>query len=118
MNNSPLFNLSKKVTNDSIDLYNKLIYIKEYHIADQLKRSCTSIEANIREARYAESKKDFLHKIYIASKECNESIQWIRIINKKYILDDTSVKELSNNCYSILRMLSATIKTTKRNISN
>lgn len=118
MNNSPLFNLSKQVSNDSIDIYNRLISIKEYHIADQFKRSCTSIEANIREARYAESRKDFLHKIYIASKECNESIQWIRIINKKYLLDDTSVIELSNNCYSILRMLSATIKTTKRNINN
>lgn len=118
MYNSPLFTLSIKVSNDSVDLYKRLISIREYEIANQLKRSCTSIEANIREARYAESKKDFIHKIHIATKECNESIQWIRIVNEKYIINDNDVKSIYNNCYSLLRMLSATLKTSKQNLNN
>ena len=47
---------------------------KNYVIANQLLKSGTSIGANVREAQHAESKLDFIHKLKIASKECEETI--------------------------------------------
>lgn len=50
---------------------------KEFVLSKQLLRSGTAIGANIREAYNAESKKDFLHKLAIAQKECDESLYWL-----------------------------------------
>lgn len=59
----------------------------EYNvIKNQLARSSTSIGVNYEEAQAAESRKDFVHKIGIASKEARESHYWLRII--KEILDN------------------------------
>ena len=51
-------------------------------IADQILRSGTSIGANIWEAQDAESKKDFIHKIKLASKEASETHYWLELCNK------------------------------------
>ena len=82
-----------------------------------MKKSCTSIGANIREANYAESKKDFIHKLHIAIKECSESIYWLGIIKDNEMLDDNKVKEVYNNCFSVKRMLLASINTAKKNLA-
>lgn len=50
---------------------------KEYIISKQILRSGTAIGALYREAEHAESKKDFIHKLAIAQKECNETLYWI-----------------------------------------
>ena len=52
---------------------------RNYVIANQLLKSGTSIGANVREAQHAESKLDFIHKLKIASKECEETIYWLEI---------------------------------------
>lgn len=49
----------------------------EYNIADQIQRSGTSIGANHREAIAAESDVDFVHKLSISQKECNETLYWL-----------------------------------------
>ena len=113
---SPLTELSIKVSVDSIKISNMLFNVREYEIGNQLKRSCTSIGANIREAKYAESKKDFVHKMHIALKECNESIYWIEIIRSTIFSESKEIADLYNNCYSILRLLKASIKTAKNNL--
>ena len=48
-----------------------------YSIVNQLERSATSIGANIREAKYAHSRPDFIAKLQIALKECSESEYWL-----------------------------------------
>jgi len=53
---------------------------KEFVLSKQLLRSGTSIGANVREAVNAESKKDFIHKLAIAQKECDESIYWLELL--------------------------------------
>jgi four helix bundle protein len=53
------------------------------NIINQLHRSGTAVGAMIREAEFAESKKDFIHKMSIAQKEINESLYWIEILLSK-----------------------------------
>lgn len=116
--NSEILELSRSIATDSIYICRELIKLREYSIADQLKRSCTSVGANIVEAMYAESKRDFIHKLNISIKECSESIFWIRTIKDNSIIEDEIIiKRLYNNCFSIKRLLWATIKTTKKTLS-
>ena len=116
--NSEILELTRSIASDGMYICRELIKVREYSIADQLKRSCTSIGANIGEAIYAESKRDFIHKLHISIKECSESIFWIRTIkDNKIIEDEIIIKRLYNNCFSIKRLLWATIKTTKKTLS-
>ena len=116
--NSEILELTRSIASDGMYICRELIKLREYSIADQLKRSCTSIGANIGEAIYAESKRDFIHELHISIKECSESIFWIRTIkDNKIIEDEIIIKRLYNNCFSIKRLLFATIKTTKKTLS-
>lgn len=116
--NSEILELTRSIASDGMYICSELIKLREYSLADQLKRSCTSIGANIGEAIYAESKRDFIHKLHISIKECSESIFWIRTIkDNKIIEDEIIIKRLYNNCFSIKRLLWATIKTTKKTLS-
>jgi four helix bundle protein len=64
-----------------IQTYKMLIYKrKEYVLSKQHLRSGTSIGAMIREAEHAQSKLDFIHKLSIAQKECNEVLYWIDLL--------------------------------------
>lgn len=54
---------------------------KEYVLSKQLLRSGTSVGANIREAQNAQSKADFIHKLSIFQKECNETMYWLELLN-------------------------------------
>jgi len=67
---------------------------KEYIISKQLMRSGTAIGALYREAEHAESKKDFIHKLAIAQKECNETIYWLDILHDSDFLDSIHHKLL------------------------
>ena len=82
---------------------------------NQLLRSSSSIGANIHEAKYAQSRADFIHKLEIALKESSETEYWLELIYRKHKFDDVSYKKLKNNCGSIRRKLIASITTAKRN---
>ena len=84
-----------------------------YSLANQLERSGTSIGANIREAKYAHGKADFVAKLQIALKECYETEYWIEIAQKADIVSEESVKTLLHDCGSIRRMLISSITTSK-----
>jgi four helix bundle protein len=84
-----------------------------YSLANQLERSGTSIGANIREAKYAHGKADFIAKLQIALKECYETEYWIEIAQKAGIVSEESVKTLLHDCGSIRRMLISSINTVK-----
>ena len=82
-----VFEKSKKFALQIIRMYKYLCgEKKEYVLSKQLLRSGTSIGANIAEANCAISKKDFLAKMYIAFKECSETLLEIRDLNNK--IDD------------------------------
>ena len=89
-----------------------------YSLINQLQRSATSIGANIREAKYAHSKADFISKLQIALKECYETEYWLELIQKSEIFTDDVLKSLLHDCGAIRRMLISSINTTKSNTGN
>ena len=92
-------------------------YVKgHYSITNQLERSATSIGANIREAKYAQSKADFISKLQIALKECYETEYWLELIQKAELLSDNNINKLVHDCGAIRRMLISSINTTKAKI--
>ena len=87
-----------------------------YSIVNQLERSATSVGANIREAKYAHGKPDFVSKLQIALKECYETEYWLELMEKSELLSMDAVKPISHDCGVIRRMLVASINTTKANM--
>ena len=91
--------------------------IKGRHsLINQLERSATSIGANIREAKYAHSKADFVSKLQIALKECYETEYWLDLMQRSEIFTDDIVIMLIHDCGTIRRMLISSINTTKANM--
>ena len=86
-----------------------------YSLANQLERSGTSIGANIREAKYAHSRPDFIAKLQIALKECYETEYWIEIAQKAELIYEDHAKIILHDCGSIRRMLISSINTAKEN---
>jgi four helix bundle protein len=102
-----------------VDLFKNLQESKkEYILTKQLLRSGTSIGANIREAEFAESKSDFIHKLAIAQKECSETIYWIELLLITKYLDKHDFCKVHNNSIELMKLLSASIKTAKSNLTH
>ena len=84
-------------------------------MSNQLERSGTSIGTNIREAKYAHSRPDFISKLQIALKECYETEYWIEIAQKAELISSEVAKTILHDCGSIRRMLISSINTAKEN---
>ena len=82
----------------------------------QLLRASSSVGANIHEAKYAQSKADFINKLEISLKESSETEYWLELLYRKGKLSEQTYKELRNKCGSIRRRLIASITTAKNNI--
>lgn len=82
---------------------------------NQLLRSSSSIGANLHEAKYAQSRADFIHKLEIALKESSETDYWLELIYRKGRLSEETYKSLKNDCGIIRRKLIASITTAKKN---
>ena len=89
---------------------------KEYVISKQLLRSGTSIGANIAEAECAISKKDFLSKIYIAHKECAETVFWLWLLVDNQYLSTSQYESINADCVELRKMLTAITRTTERSL--
>ena len=101
-----------------VNLWKYLLKHQEYDISRLVKRSGTSVGANICEALYAASKKDFLNKMYIAYKELGETKYWLRLLNKTELVTHDSFTSLYSDCEELDKIISSIIKTTKENINN
>jgi four helix bundle protein len=80
-------------------------------VGGQVLRSGTSPAPNYAEARGAESRADFVHKLRIAVKELNETGIWLRIILKTGMAPEALVTSLVTENCELARILSASIKT-------
>ncbi|GAA4463122.1 four helix bundle protein [Nemorincola caseinilytica] len=89
---------------------------KEYVISRQLLRSGTSIGANVREARNAESKPDFIHKLAIAQKECDETLYWLDLLKETNYIDISTHNSFSSDANELLRILKSIILSTKKGL--
>lgn len=88
----------------------------EYMIAKQIYRSGTSIGANIHESIYAQSKADFVNKLQIAQKEAGETNYWLYLLFHSDYISEELYHSLKNDCDELLRLLAATIKSSKENL--
>lgn len=88
---------------------------KEYIISKQLLRSGTSIGANIREGRFAQSESDFINKLSIALKEAEETQYWVELLFNADIISENEFKSIHDDSGEMVALLLSTIKTYKSN---
>jgi len=88
---------------------------REFVLSRQVLRSGTSIGANVEEATAAQSKKDFIAKMAIASKEARETHYWLRLLRDSNYLDKKQAGELIADCSELIRLLTAIVKTAQLN---
>jgi four helix bundle protein len=103
---------SKKFAIRIVGLYKHLCSEKkEFVMSKQILRSGTSVGANLTEANYAISRKEFLAKKYIALKECAETEYWLELLHNTAFLSDAEYGSMRTDCTEILKMLVAATKT-------
>jgi four helix bundle protein len=82
-------------------------------MSKQLLRCGTSIGANTRESKNAQSRTDFLSKLNIALKEADETEYWLDLLHETQYLDDKVYKSLNDDCSEIIKLLTSIIKKLK-----
>ena len=85
----------------------------EYALINQLLRSGTSVGANVHEAQYAQGTKDFISKLEIALKECNESDYWIDLLYETESISKEDFNNLKSGIIELRRMLVSSVNTLK-----
>lgn len=102
------FNFSLQI----IELYKILIAKKEFVLSKQLVRCGTSIGANVFESTAAQSKKDFITKLSIASKEARETLYWLKLLDESKLVE-FDYPSYKNNTEEIIKILTSIVKTTQ-----
>ena len=86
----------------------------EYVLSKQVLRSGTAIGALLAEAQYAQTSKDFIHKLSISLKEANETIYWLELLYKTDYISKQMYQSIHSDNTEILKLLISSINT-KRN---
>ncbi len=115
MNNKTIKELSIELTIEITEICDSIKNRGVY--THQLMRSCSSIGANSHEAKYAQSRADFINKMEIALKECYETEYWLEVLFGVKAINKETFTNLNNKCGRIRRKLIASI-TTAKNQSN
>ena len=89
----------------------------EYVLSRQILRSGTSIGANVRESRFAQSDADFISKLHIALKEAEETEYWLELLHASDLLDDKQFESLFADTDYLLGMLVNIVKSIKQKVS-
>lgn len=89
---------------------------KEYVSSKQIYRSGTSVGANVRESKHAQSDSDFLSKMSIAYKEADETDYWLNILHDNGYLNDDQFGSLSHDCTRIIKILTSVVKTMRQKL--
>ena len=85
----------------------------EFVMSKQLLRAGTSIGANARESKNAQSRMDFLNKLNIALKEADETEYWLELLHECDYLSDNEYTSIHNDCEELINILTKIIKTLK-----
>lgn len=89
---------------------------QEYILSKQLLRSGTSVGAMIKEAEFAESKMDFIHKLNVALKEANETRYWLMLLKGAEYISVSAYESIEEDCNELIRLLASIIKTSRQNL--
>ena len=84
---------------------------KHFELSSQLLRSGTSIGANVEEALAGHSRKDFLHKMNLATKEARETRYWLRLLKDSDILSESQADSIINQSDELVKILTSIVKT-------
>lgn len=113
---SPLQSKSRDFAIRIIDCYKYLTEQKhEQVMSKQLLKSGTSIGANTRESKNAQSRMDFLNKLSIALKEADETEYWLDLLHEAKYINDKQYESLNVDCRELIALLVAITKKLKEN---
>ena len=116
MSENKLRELSFEFAVAIVNLVDGVTVPKSSYMTDQLARAGTSVGANIHEAQYAQSKKDFVAKLEIALKESNETSYWLKLMFETKRIDAQTYQHTEKLCGNIRRLLIASCRTAKENV--
>jgi four helix bundle protein len=88
----------------------------EWVLSKQLLKSGTSIGANTRESKNAQSKADFLSKLNVALKEADETLYWLDLLHATHFIDDKLSESLEKDCRELIALLVSIVKTLKQDL--
>jgi four helix bundle protein len=83
------------------------------HVARQIVRSATGSGANYEEARGAESRADFVHKVSVASKEARETHYWLKLIERAELIPENDISQLIQEANELVAILTSSARTAK-----
>ncbi len=109
-----IYNLSKAFALRVIRLYQYLQKSNEFVMSKQVLRSGTSIGANVKEAKNAQSKSDFISKMNIALKEADETVYWLELLHESGYIDDAQFASINEDSQHIVATLINIVKTSKK----
>ncbi|MCF2560653.1 four helix bundle protein [Prevotella brevis] len=89
---------------------------KEYVISKQIYRSGTSVGANVRESKHAQSDADFLSKMSIAYKEADETDYWMNLLHDNGYINESQYESLKKDMDRILKLLTSIVKTMNQKV--
>ena len=89
---------------------------KEFVLSKQLLRSGTSIGANVREGLNAQSKADFIHKLSISQKECDESLYWLELLKETNYITESEFFSMNTDATELLKIIRSIILTTRQRL--
>ena len=98
-----------------VNLYKTLVSRNEYVMSKQVLRCGTSIGGNIREAKNAESRADFIHKMEISQKEADETLYWLELLQATKYLSQEEFESLHNDGVEVLKLIKSIIISAKNN---
>jgi|SRR6185312_59278 len=101
-------NLYKLLTNDR----------QEYVLSKQVLRSGSAIGALVRESKNAESKADFIHKLGIAQKECDETMYWLELVCDTKFISKAEYQSMGSDAAELLKIIKSSILTVKKSLNS
>ena len=116
MKDNPLLNNAEQLAVDIESLCKNLEYKGNSNIIFQIRKSSSSVFANITEAQYPQSLPDTLSKFKIARKECVETESWLKLLYSNNSIDEETFKKYRNLCGRIQRMLTSSCITIENRI--
>ena len=115
MPENKLLDLSFEFAVAIVNIVDGVTASKSSYMTDQLARAGTSVGANIHEAQYALSKRDFIAKLEIALKESNETSFWLKLMFETKRIDAQTYQYTEKLCGNIRRLLISSCRTAKEN---
>ena len=114
ISDNKILDLSFEFAVEVVTIADSIKVPKSTYMLDQFARAGTSIGANVHEAQYAQSRKDFASKMGIALKEANETHYWLKLMNATGRLDDQTFRRVNRMCGNLRRMLISSCTTVKK----